>query len=795
LNEQNTKTPWGLRLIFWFSLAAMSAALFLLIDIQLTYGRWLAGSILSDFSRAYRPLVLTLLLTTVAAAFASVRLDRACDRDRPVFRAVADQIRAVLARAALGAPLLLRTTIPALVVIVLVVFLPSLKRDNIVTKTMTVPSWSTDAQQLIAESRGEGTSGYSRFRLGDEVQYVREAGYQLVLLDCTTGDVLRQGHVPPNSPDESTWLFKTLDNLPDNTLAVLIGHGRASDCITRKIRAILAQLGSDTTRESLGPMGHLLVLRRASGVSTLLAEIKADHAIVALNPNLAIRTHLLLRGLTPLIYALTIVGAILLAVAAFARVNHSLSWPSAFSYASLVSAVLAAAIIIAVRTNGLAVIGGGITMVLTSYLLFREAFAKHKRVICHIAAVVVFVCFLCDPEFLHRNSNVLEAATTILALYLGYKLYSLLFGLKSAVSYPLTMLFVSRAFLVVICYLSMLYFSKAPASVWDVGNYWDGGWYLKIAREGYHLSESEYSAAPFFPLYPFLIATLRTIVEDEAIAGTMVANLAFLAALCLLYRLTSRRWGEDLAKRSVLLLAVGPWSFFFSAIYSESLFLLCCLAFFIFALDAKWPYAALCGFFAALTRSAGATLLLVGAWQYVRGAGFNPKRLRLNAAWLLLIPLALGLFSFILYSQTGDMFANVTGSGAWARRPVNPFSVIVDRFSRLNLNLSLLGAQKMQTHLMWGVWILVSIVVLLAVAPIARRLDVGFAIFTAAGMLLPLSAGLIEAAGRFAQVLFPVTILLALYAKRERVYSCLALTFSAFMLFFAILFANKFWMV
>ncbi|MBN2207828.1 MAG: hypothetical protein JW759_00810 [Candidatus Coatesbacteria bacterium] len=796
MSQEDTKAVKGFRIAFWFSLAVMWAVAFLLLDIQLTYGSWLAGSIFSDFSRAYRPLLLTLLFAIVAAAFTSVRLDRACGRDRPVFRAVVDWMRKHWARAALESPLWLKIAIPVLSVVLLLIFLPSLRRDAVEYRALTIPSWRTEAPQLIAESRGEATQGYSRVRLGDDVGYLREVGYHLLLVDCVTEKVLRQAHFAPNNLEESMSLLETLGNLPNNTLAVLIGHGRASDCITPQLATALAQLGSDATRESLGPLGHLLLLRHSNGKTELQAELAGNHAVLALSPNLPIRAYFLLRRLAPLIYAITIVASILLGVAAFARVNHSLSWPSAFSCASFASAALAVVIIIGDRTNGLAAIAGGIVVVLTSYLLFRAAFAAHRKVLWHIVTIVVFIFLLFDPEFFYRNSKLMEAATTVLVLYLGYKLYSVLFGLKDAVSYPLTVLFVSRALLFIICYLSMLFFTEAPRSFWDVFNYWDAGWYLKIAREGYHLSQQGYSSPNFFPMYPFLIAALQTIVEQEAIAGTVVANLAFAAALCVLYSLTGRRWGEGVARRSMLLIAIGPWSFFFSAIYSEALFLLCCLAFFVFALDGKWPQAALCGFFAALTRSVGATLLLVGAWQYMKGIRFNPWRLRPNALWLALIPLGSGLFSFTLYSQTGDLFANVTASEAWTRKlTINPLSVLAKSFSGLNLNLSLLSTQKMQTNLTWGVWILAVVLVLLAAVPVARRLGSSFAVFTVCGMVLPLLTGVLDSVGRYAQVLFPVTILLALYAESERVYSCLALTFSAFWLFFAILFANKFWVV
>ena len=65
--------------------------------------------------------------------------------------------------------------------------------------------------------------------------------------------------------------------------------------------------------------------------------------------------------------------------------------------------------------------------------------------------------------------------------------------------------------------------------------------------------------------------------------ATLVANVSFLLALILLYGLTTLEYTEDIARRSVVLLASFPASFVFMAPYSESLFLLSSLAAFWWA--------------------------------------------------------------------------------------------------------------------------------------------------------------------------------------------------------------------
>ena len=106
------------------------------------------------------------------------------------------------------------------------------------------------------------------------------------------------------------------------------------------------------------------------------------------------------------------------------------------------------------------------------------------------------------------------------------------------------------------------------------GSRWDTGFYLGIAGEGYRVDGPGLPSVAFFPLLPLLIRALAPLTRDPIAAGLLVTNLALLWASILLYRLVEGEHGGAVAERSVWYLLIFPASFFGSAIYSESLFLL-----------------------------------------------------------------------------------------------------------------------------------------------------------------------------------------------------------------------------
>jgi len=181
---------------------------------------------------------------------------------------------------------------------------------------------------------------------------------------------------------------------------------------------------------------------------------------------------------------------------------------------------------------------------------------------------------------------------------------------------------------------------------------WDAEWYLRIAGNGPQMGYSSYwvdkdhhySAFAFFPLYPLTVRAAATVVpgaldavpfggpaRPQLIAvALVVSNVIFALALVALYLLALARAGPAAARRAVWLLCLFPTSVFFSAPYSEGMFLLWLVLFFLMLQRQRWWLAGLCGALAAATRSLGVALVLPYLAAYAQQVIFAPRPLPLS---------------------------------------------------------------------------------------------------------------------------------------------------------------------
>ncbi len=136
----------------------------------------------------------------------------------------------------------------------------------------------------------------------------------------------------------------------------------------------------------------------------------------------------------------------------------------------------------------------------------------------------------------------------------------------------------------------------------------DALWYLRIGSQGYLADDG---SGAFFPLYPVLIRVVGVLTGGHwLLAAYLVSNLALLAALVLLYRLTALEFSDSMARKAVLYLCAFPTGFFLFAPYSESLFLALAIGALYTARTRRWGLAIPLAFLAALSRSPGVLLAL-----------------------------------------------------------------------------------------------------------------------------------------------------------------------------------------
>src|SRR5690606_38725956 len=85
----------------------------------------------------------------------------------------------------------------------------------------------------------------------------------------------------------------------------------------------------------------------------------------------------------------------------------------------------------------------------------------------------------------------------------------------------------------------------------------------------------------FYPLYPALVALVDLVVRHPIRAAFLVSTLASLALAIAFFELVRREHSESVATRAVLFLFCFPTGYFLHVYYTESVYLLCAVGFWL----------------------------------------------------------------------------------------------------------------------------------------------------------------------------------------------------------------------
>ena len=373
---------------------------------------------------------------------------------------------------------------------------------------------------------------------------------------------------------------------------------------------------------------------------------------------------------------------------------------------------------------------------------------------------------------------------------------------------------------------------------------WDSAWYLVIARYGYRPDLGVYTASrtAFFPLYPLGLRAISWLGAPPILAGVLVSVGAFAFALYGIHRLCTLELARDArgalagertadaARLAVLLMAFAPMAFFFSAVYSESLYLALSVGLFWSARNGRWAWVGALGALAAATRSAGVVLVVPALIIYLygpredrqpdrvaaRAAGLRAHlafryRPRRDALWLALAPLGVLLYCAYLGLAGGDPLAPLHAQQIWHRQFAGPFVGMWD-----GLRAAFEGVRQllsMQRHRLYfptegdspfvtaghNLELLVFMAAAIpAVVGVVRRLPLAYGAYVIAALALPLSdpakAQPLMSLPRFLVVLFPLFIWLGAWlAERPRAQRPALLLSGTLMAFYLAQFSTWHW--
>lgn len=338
-------------------------------------------------------------------------------------------------------------------------------------------------------------------------------------------------------------------------------------------------------------------------------------------------------------------------------------------------------------------------------------------------------------------------------------------------------------------------------SLYSWGNF-DGVHYMTIANVGY---EGAALIQAFFPLYPLLVHSLFFLFYNSLLSGLFLNHVLLIALVFLWYRFFSQIFSTKTAFISLLLLFVFPTSFFFIALYTETLFLLLVLATFYTSHQKQWLLAGVCMALATATRLVGVFLIIAVLFEYF--SLYRPpkeksalveylKKHWKNLCFILLGFLGIGLYMLYLYKAYGDPLYFYTvqkefGTGRETRIILLP--QVIWRYLKILLtntpdNLQYFAA--LQEFILSG---LVAISLILATTK-KYMIKHSWAIFSLGAFLLPTLTGTLSSMPRYILVIFPFFLVIAqLSTKNKWLFWIYVLSSMLLLMINVILFIQGYW--
>ncbi len=352
----------------------------------------------------------------------------------------------------------------------------------------------------------------------------------------------------------------------------------------------------------------------------------------------------------------------------------------------------------------------------------------------------------------------------------------------------------------------VLQITGLPSWIWGFGNF-DGVHYLRIAQNGY---DAEFSQA-FFPLYPLLIRFVADsnlfLQKDMQIdtkiyvdpsyffSGFILANLFFLLALVLFYKLVRIDFNHKIAFGSALLLVVFPTSFYFGSIYTESLFLFLALGALYFVRKNNFLVAGIFSAFASATRIMGLFLvpvLLIEAYlQFREGRMTRKGDFARIVVGVLLTPFGTLLYMLFLRLNFDNPVYFLTSQPLFgAERTAGNLIFlpqVIYRYAKIFVTVPLHSPLFFNAFLEFTF----TIAVLISLVFFYRKMRFSYFIFTLGCVVLPTLTGTLSSMPRYSLMGFLLLPFIVQVVKRY--YSLLLLLFIALGIILLSIFIRGYW--
>lgn len=309
----------------------------------------------------------------------------------------------------------------------------------------------------------------------------------------------------------------------------------------------------------------------------------------------------------------------------------------------------------------------------------------------------------------------------------------------------------------------------------------DAGWYLKIAENGY---SKKYSAKEigysngadfiqsewaFFPLYPFILKAVSTIsFLNLKQSGVLISFILSYLSFYIFYQLLKVLGSDDKkALYSTFVLIVLPFHYYFSMIYTESLFFILLLLAFIAILKNKLNLLPVILSALVLTRPNGLFMLIPLfvfalekdvilkqslSWKNLIEKETLKKSVHLSK-YFVAGPIVFIVWLFYQKQNTNEFFAFSIAQRGWYREFMFPILAFFRR-----------GDFATQFNSIY------TIIVIILAFMVRKKMSFSIQLFILISFLLPLCSGAVTSMPRFISLMFPLTLILGnqLYALKYK---------------------------
>ncbi len=336
-----------------------------------------------------------------------------------------------------------------------------------------------------------------------------------------------------------------------------------------------------------------------------------------------------------------------------------------------------------------------------------------------------------------------------------------------------------------------IHFKEAPL-LWSHANY-DGEHYIEVAQFGY----GPYTYF-FFPLYPVLLRFVSHYLVflhfPLVWSGIVISNSAFFIAVVVLYKLLRLDYSENVSFRTVLLLLLFPTSFYFTMVYTESLFFALCVSSLYFARKRNWMGAGILGIFASMTRLVGVVLIASIFFEWL-SSYLDKKSTKIALLPILCVPLGIAFYMFYLNKVSGDPLAFFHNIAVYGQQRSTSLVILPQVYYRYIF--------KILPHLNGYVPIilttyfeLISGVIFFVLSAVSFfKVRPSYSVFAFFCFIIPTLSGSFSSLPRYVLILFPLFLVLSLsLEKLPRTYHYVYYALGAvFLLVFTSMFAVGYW--